>query len=242
MRKILSPGVGLAILLITALLSLFVWRTGALASLAPRTDTPAPTGYDPLTTQEIDQVVSAARRAAGEQGVGAAAGAQQELLLVERHEAGKEAYASGRWPRQGDVYLYDYTTDTLVHSLVDVQSGAVVELERVQGVQLPLTAAEKARALALIRADAAVWTRLADRFAVISGESLRDLTQLQVKVSVFVADAMPNQVNSAAQQCGRRRCAQVLLFTVDKTLLELMPIVDLSQGKVVQILGEDSDG
>jgi hypothetical protein len=230
----------LTLLLTTGLLSLFVWRTGALASLAPRISTmvAAPTGYDPLTAQEIDQVVVGALRAAGKASVAAATQDRQEVLLVERHEAGKAAYASGHWPRQGDVYLYDYATDTLIHSTVDVSSGAVVGVERMQGVQLPLTAGEEARALALIRADQAIWTKLAARFALISAETLQDWAQLQVKVSVFHADVMPDQVNAAAQQCGLHRCAQVLIFTVDKTVLELTPIVDLSQGKVVQILGE----
>lgn len=204
----------------------------------------APRGYDPLTAQETDALVAAVQGAVDVPGSRLAAVAdwaeQQEVLLIERHEASKAEYAKGSWPRQGDVYVYDYATDTLIHTTVDVQSGAVITVEHLQGVQLPLTEREEERALALVEADAPLWTDLAARYQTITGEPLQRLDQLQVKVSVFHADVMPDRLKGAAQQCGQHRCAQVLLFTVDKTLLEIMPIVDLSQGQVVQVLdGEE---
>lgn len=199
----------------------------------------APTGYDPLTIHEVDTVVAAALQAAGEASLSAVTTGAQELLLVERHEVPKAVYASGKWPRQGDVYHYDYATDTLIHTTVDVESGAVVGVERVQGVQLPLTEREKQRTLDLIQADTALWTALSARYHTITGEPLRGIEQLKVKVSVFYADVMPGRLNPAAQLCGQHRCAQALLFTTEKTLLDLTPIVDLSQGGVVQTLGEE---
>lgn len=206
--------------------------------------TGAPTGYDPLTAQEITAAVAAAQTGPVDASSPRAVTTDepaggQEVLLVERREASKADYAKGNWPRQGDVYVYDYATDTLIHTTVDVQSGAVITVEHVQGVQLPLTEREEARALALVEADRTLWTALATRYQTITGESLQRLEQLQVKVSVFHADVMPDQFNAAAQQCGQHRCAQVLIFTIDKTLLELMPIVDLSQGQVVQVLDEE---
>ena len=199
-----------------------------------------PTGYDPLTAEEIAALVTAAQAetAMAAQSATPAAMRPPELLLVERHEASKAEYAKGSWPRQGDVYLYDYATDTLLHTTVDVQSGAVITVERVQDVQLPLTANEESRALALIAADPLLWATLAARYQIVTGQALTHLAQLQVKVSVFHADVMPDRVNAAAQHCGRHRCAQVLLFTVDKTLLDMTPIVDLSLGQVVQVLDD----
>jgi hypothetical protein len=185
----------------------------------------------------MDAVEAAALQAQGAKSLRASSPDGQEVLLVERHEASKAAYASGKWQRQGDAYVYDYATDTLIHTVVDMQSGAVITIERSQNVQLPLTEREEQRALALVQADSALWTALANRYQAITGEPLQRLDQLQHKVSVFHADVMPGQLNAAAQQCGRHRCAQVLLFTVDKTLLEMTPIVDLSQGQVVQTLG-----
>jgi hypothetical protein len=223
---------------------------GALFVIGARTIWPSyvlsfersPTGYDPLTTKEVDTIVAAALQATSEEPLSAATvGGQggREVLLVERREASKAEYASGKWARQGDVYHYDYATDTLIHTAVDTASGAVTGVERVQGVQLPLSEREKQRALALIQAETALWTELAARYQTITGEPLQEINQLKVKVSVFHADVMPGRLNEAAQLCGQHRCAQALLFTVDKTLLELTPIVDLSQGVVVQTLGEE---
>jgi hypothetical protein len=220
---------------------------GALLVLGARTIWPshvlsfeqAPTGYDPLTTKEVDTIVAAALQANGEEPLSATTGGGREVLLVERREASKAEYASGKWSRQGDVYHYDYTTDTLIHTAVDTASGMVTGVERVQGVQLPLTEREKQRALALIQAETALWTELAARYQTITGEPLQEISQLKVKVSIFHADVMPGRLNEAAQLCGQHRCAQALLFTADKTLLELTPIVDLSQGVVVQTLGEE---
>ncbi len=189
----------------------------------------APFGYDPLTAAEMETVAAAGAAV----NPARASTTRQELLLVERHDAGKTA---GSAPRQGDLYLYDYATDTLIHSTVDVASGVVTAVEHLQGVQLPLNANEEQRALDLIQADMRLWDQLARRYEQIDGKPLTQIEQLQVKVSVFHADTMPERLNAAAQQCGSHRCAQVLLFTVDKTLLELMPIVDLSQGQVAQTL------
>lgn len=196
----------------------------------------APMGYDPLTEQERATVAQAAIGSAVSAAAAGEPATPPELLLVERHDAGKAAAAKGNWPRQGDVYLYDYASDTLIRSIVDVQSGAVITVERVQGVQLPLTAPEEQRALTLVADDPALWADLTARYQRVTGEALTAITQLQVKVSVFHADVMPTGLNAAAQRCGQHRCAQVLLFTVDKTLLDLTPLVDLSQGQVVQVL------
>ena len=232
---------GMAVVLVA--IGLLAWRLEAAAFAASPlltgvyAVTGAPTGYDPLTAQELAAVTQAALGApAARAAMGGDDVTPPEVLLVERHDPGKAAYAKGSWPRQGDVYLYDYATDTLIHTTVDVQSGSVITVERLQGVQLPLTMQEEQRALALVAADTSLWADLTVRYERITGEALTTLAQLQVKVSVFHADVMPARVNAAAQACGQHRCAQVLLFTTEKTLLERTPIVDLSQGQVVQVL------
>ena len=93
--------------------------------------------------------------------------------------------------RQGEVYLYDYATDTLIHTVVDVATGSV-QTEYLQGVQMPLTTHEEARAVDLILADEQLWQTLSERYEIITGDSLLDMEQLQVKVSLFLADAMPD--------------------------------------------------
>lgn len=197
-----------------------------------------PTGYDPLTAQEVNGVLAAVQPAQGTTSVSGAP-SQPEVLLVERHDAKQAAHTQGSQPRQADLYAYDYATDTLIHTTVNVQSGAVVATEALQDVQLPLTANEEQRALGFIQSDGALWSTLAERYQQITGTPLRAVTQLEKKVAVFQADVMPDRVNAAAAHCGRHRCAQVLLFTTDKTLLEIMPIVDLSLGQVVQVLNQE---
>jgi len=200
-------------------------------------------GYDPLTTNEADRVLALAL-AAEEEGVAQSADHKAahpiEILSVERYDAPKGAQGSGATARQGNVYLYEYATDTLIHTIVDVDSG-LLETERVQGVQLPLTPREKARALQIIQDDADLWSALAGEYRLITGETLNNVAQLESKVSLFLGNAMPDQSNAAAQQCGQQRCAQVLLFTVERTLFDVLPIVNLSQGKVIQLLGESWD-
>lgn len=191
-------------------------------------------GYDPLTTDEADQALAIAL-AHGEKQALAADSQALEVLLVERYDAPKGSAMED--VRHGDVYLYDYATDTLIHTIVNVATGSVTT-ERLQGVQLPLTVREEERAVALIVEDRELWRLLSERYEIITGDPLEDMTQLQVKVSLFLAEAMPDQVNAAAQACGQHRCAQVLLFTIDRTVLEILPIVDLSEGQVIQLMSD----
>ncbi len=200
-------------------------------------------GYDPLTTNEADRALALALETQDQNRTDTTARTATqsvEILSVERYDVPKENKATASASRQGDVYLYEYTTDTLIHSIVDIEGGAV-HVEKLQGVQLPLTAREKARALQMIRDDADLWSTLAERYRLITGEALSTVEQLQTKVSLFLSESMPDQVNAAAQQCGQHRCAQVLLFTVDRTLLEALSIVDLSQGNVIQVLSDSGD-
>ena len=201
-------------------------------------------GYDPLTNDEANRSLAIAlgvdsttddkaKRPKTKDPL--TTDQQLEVLLVERYDAPKGS--STQQMRQGEVYLYDYATNTLIHTLVDVATGSV-KTEHLQGVQLPLTAHEEERAVALIVDDTALWRTLSERYKIITGDSLRDMEQLQIKVSLFLAEAMPDQVNPAAKQCGLHRCAQVLLFTIDRTVLEILPIVDLSKGEVIQLMSD----
>ena len=115
------------LILSAALLSFLGWRMKALPlfsstlSLSPAIpfSTNIPTGYDPLNEQEQKLAVSAALQK--EADLQTSNAGSLEVLLVERHEGSKTERAKGQWPRQADVYLYDYTNDTLHHSTVDVE-------------------------------------------------------------------------------------------------------------------------
>jgi len=206
-------------------------------------------GYDPLTENEAARALALALQANesfAQPAVANGSAAPVEVLSVERYDApkptsktngAKGANAVAASARRGDIYLYDYATDTLIHTIVSLESGTI-QREEMQGVQLPLTAREDARALQLVQDDTELWAALSDRYQLITGEQLATTDQMQVKVSLFLGESMPDQVNDDARQCGQHRCAQILLFTVDRTLLEVMPIVDLSQGRVIQRLND----
>ena len=53
---------------------------------------------------------------------------------------------------------------------------------------------------------------------------------------IFRADANP-ATQGAATVCGRHRCAQLLVESTDDLLVDLLPIVDLSTGRVVSRTG-----
>ncbi|MEZ4709967.1 MAG: hypothetical protein R3A44_22365 [Caldilineaceae bacterium] len=193
-------------------------------------------GFDALTPSEQERVLAAVMSTHSE--VAPAAASMPEVLLVERHQESKAAYNTGHWPRRGDAYIYDYATDTLLFALINLASGEVDAQETYQNVQLPLTQNEIDRALEIAYADDDLRTELGARFQKLTGEMLLDLNQLKVKAFVFWADSMPADLNVDAQQCGLHRCAQVLIFTHEDVAFEMQPIVDLSAGRVVQVLGQ----
>jgi hypothetical protein len=205
---------------------------GAAAAEAPRR-------YTPLDAQELGSARAAAEARAG---VAAAStrvptsGPASEVLLVERRDESKEVYEGGDWKRRADVYIYDYSSDTLRHSIVDVETGEVDSEELVQGVQLPLTDGEVQRALGIAYGDPATRQAIETRYREISGELLGGTDQLQVKAFVFLSDSKPEGLNEDARGCGLRRCAQLLLYTKDRVVIEVQPIVDLSNGRVAQLL------
>ena len=226
-----------------------MWRvvpTFSSSALPPRTTSGV--GYDPLTPNESDRALALALQAhdALVQSAATDPAAKPtvtvEILSVERYDdaktdTSKGAQALGQHARRGEVYLYDYTTNSLLRSIVELDSGAI-ETETYHGVQLPLTVREENWAVQLIHNESELWATLTERYQTITGTALTSPEQLHVKVSLFLGTAMPEQVNDAARRCGEHRCAQVLLFTDERTLLEVMPIVDLSEGRVVQLLSD----
>ena len=210
------------------------------------------TGYDPLTPAEQSRALqalqgagtvmqglkvpdTAARTGAAPAG-GTAAAPAEEVLLVERHQEDKQTYAQGRWPRRADVYVYRYADDTLIRQVFNIDTNQIEQVDQVQGVQPPLTAAESQRALAIALADAQARPLLNAEFRLIMQQDLVSGDQLILKAMTFHADSAPGRELGEAAQCGIKRCAQLLLAAGDNVALQVIPIVDLSSGKVVQAL------
>ena len=217
----LSVTVGLAL---TATL---VWAAPAASQLlSPRT------GYDPLSADEQGQARTLAFQHT-EFARAVDAVNQSELLLIERHEETKAVMQSGNWPRRVDVFVYLYDSDTLLHAVVNLTTRTVDSVETAQDVQLPLTQDETARAFQLLMADTAVKTAIAAQYQTITSEALtKPESQLKFRALIYRADAQPNAHPDAAE-CGAHRCAQLLLTTQADVVINLLPIVDLSLGRLV---------
>ncbi len=157
----------------------------------------------------------------------------QEVLLIERNE--EKGAPSDQ--RRADVFIYDYSSNELIQSLVDLNTSEVIRSERKQGVQLPLTANELTRAKQIVFEDEDERAILEDEFRRITSRELGDTAELNIKAFTFLAGSLPNRVNEASKQCGIHRCAQLMLYTHENIVFEISPIVNLSEGVVTQRIG-----
>lgn len=157
---------------------------------------------------------------------------REETLLIERHQAPKGSVA-----RRADVYVYNYDRNELTQRVVDLDTQQIVATIVSRWVQLPLTDSEVARAIALVSADDEEWTLLQHDYERIAGRPLDGVDQLQVKAFSFHADSLPEHLNAASRNCGIHRCAKLLLYTDERIVFEMSPIVDLSAEIVTQNIG-----
>lgn len=181
-------------------------------------------------TRAVERARGAARPALAQRAARAAeAYFRSEVVLVERHR-----YAKGEddTRRLADVYVYDYDQDRMSVVVVDLDTDAVVQVDVVEGMQLPLTQSEVDRALALAIADETFGPRLLEDFRRVTGRDLGRVENLDVKGFVYLADSMRAETRRASRVCGRHRCAQLMIRTEDGVVLDL-PIVDLSRRRLL---------
>lgn len=158
----------------------------------------------------------------------------KEILLVERHIEEKNA---PKTLRRADIYTYDYATNELIEALVDLNTNEIISSERRQGVQLPLTNNELARAKEIVFEDEEERQILQYEYQRITSRVMTDTSDLNIKAFTFKADSLPNRVNEASKLCGIHRCAQLMLYTAENIVFEVSPIVNLSEGIVTQRIG-----
>lgn len=205
---------------------------------------------DPVSQDEIDiakQLATAASTSAASVAARSTVSAAQssdsadssasepEFLRVETHRFGKGDVNSGQ--RWADVTTYDYSTDELIITVVDLESSAIMSTTRHKEMQPPLSQAELTRALTIVFDDPEERSILDAEYKRITGETLTSVDQLQYKAFTFFADSMPTVVNAASESCGVQRCAQLMLYTHDNLVFEVSPIVNLSAGVVTQRMG-----
>ena len=193
-------------------------------------------GFDPLSRDEIIDVVSVAQPPMARQPAGSTDAPAQETLLIERHSESKETMAEGEWARRADVFVYDYRTDVLNHMIVNLDTNTVDSVESVQGVQLPLNENERERAINLLFADEEGLEAISADFFAITGHPLTDPSQIEIRTFIFHADSMIDVDLGAAATCGIQRCAHILMYTPDDIALTALPIVNLSTGTLATLM------
>ena len=156
-----------------------------------------------------------------------------ELLLIERDRS--EDKKSG--VRRANAFVYDYQTDETIIYRIDAETNKVLSSVRRKNVQLPLTANEIERAVHLIFSDKETFALITNEYQRITHKALNSPKDLQAKAFVFTSDTLPEQLNTASQQCGLHRCAQILLYTHESVVFEVSPIVNLSANLITQIVG-----
>ncbi len=195
---------------------------------------------DPLTLNEVSlaslltagpQLV--ARGTTQNQDLSSITNDSQEVLLIERNE--EKGAPSDQ--RRADVFIYDYSTDELIQSLVDLNTSEVISSQRKQGVQLPLTNNELKRAKEIVFEDEDERAILEEEYRRVASREMTDVADLNIKAFTFLADSLPNRINEASKLCGIHRCAQLMLYTQDNVVFEISPIVNLSEGVVTQRIG-----
>jgi hypothetical protein len=176
-------------------------------------------------------------RAAFQHRLGKALGdGRREILRVERQRRGDKRGPSGASARGAEVWVYDYDENVTRRVSVRLPGGEIEGLEELPGVQPPLSRSEIDRALSIAYADPRVRGRIQDLVRARTGAVLVDPSRLHSQAIVFHARSNPIGLTPAAERCGEHRCAQLLLFTEDRFAVEVLPIIDLSEGTVVQVV------
>jgi Cu2+-containing amine oxidase len=221
--------VAIAVPLVTASSLVLAGLSGALPFVQQPTDQRV--GFDPLSPKEEAEALQiAVDEVPGLVPDTVEAALTTEELLVERNDDTKAAPTA----RVADVYVYDYEQDVLTRTVVDLGTDTVKEVEQLTGVQLPITQDETYEATQILLADAGLADRVAAQYQAATGRPLEDATtQLRVQALVFDASTMPDRVNEAGKRCGVQRCAQLLLMTDDYAVIDLLPIINLSERTIV---------
>jgi hypothetical protein len=195
-------------------------------------------GHDPLSPTEIERVRNAVLsqpsiRTRMQVDQPQQAAQPLEELMIDLHQETKAALRRADVPRRADVLFYDYATESTIRAVVDVRSGNVEKVETVPGIKPLISQAEAARALAITLADREASAFLRAQYQALTGTTLRSAEDLKVTAGVFHVDVMPDV--AAVQECAVHRCAQLLLTSNTDQSLSVMPIVNLSSGRLLYL-------
>jgi len=194
---------------------------------------------DPVSSYELSKAAAVVFPATAESDQaergGVALSRTSEVLSIETHLFNKGSENNA--PRLIDVFSYNYDNNKTTKTVVNLDTNKVVSSSSYSKMQLPLTQREVQYALSVVFDDADEMALLKQEYNRITGGELVSQSQLEVKAFTFFAETMPGQINQATQICGQHRCAQLVLFTPEKIVFEVSPIVNLSEGIVSQHMG-----
>lgn len=165
------------------------------------------TGRDPLTDDEIrsaERTAVTGRLSAGGRDVAGGRGPQP--LTVDLAEPGAGQVDHPDAPRRAEVTSYDYRTDTLVTTTVDLGTGKAGRTVIRRGVQPPPSRAENAEAARLLIAGP-LGAGLREDYKDATGRDLTSPDQLQLSGGVY--RAAPGAQPAVLGHCGVHRCVRL---------------------------------
>lgn len=203
-------------------------------------------GYDPLTPAEETTAEQLALQNSQVQNILNSA-RQVELLNVERHQEDKTTYALGSWDRRAVLHFYLYgqqfDQDQLLTVIVNLTDQTVDNSSLAAGVQPPLNETEEAHVLDIALTNETIGLSLQQFYNQHIGPGLFNPEQMLILPFIFRPDSIPDIANQPdIAVCGQQRCIQLLVYTREGELHQLMPIMNLTQNRIVHIhyFGEGS--
>ncbi len=139
------------------------------------------------------------------------------------------------------VSIYDYSTDRLNETLIDLTNKAVVRSREVSGLQLPPTVAETSVATQLALA-ANPSPAFSNEYLSVTGAPLVAAEQVKTIAGVWSSTNHADETSGRAQACGENRCLQLLFALPSGQYLSTFDfVVDLSSRTVISLAHKGSE-
>lgn len=149
-----------------------------------------------------------------------------EFLYADLPEGDFEATA-----RKAVVVLYDYTSNTAYNQLVDLSAGSVLKSTTSEGLQPP-TSTTEADVAAKLAISASEDLPFKAEFESSEGVPLISPEQVDYVAGAWVFDG----TTSSGQECGKDRCAQLMMSTASGAYLGTVDfVVNLTTQSLVAI-------
>ncbi|GAA5013872.1 hypothetical protein [Actinopolymorpha pittospori] len=182
-------------------------------------------GRDPLSTDEVGYAIHVATSDASAAGATDVNGTSApEVLYVDLPEQAVKTKA-----RSALVVLYDYATNSVLNQVVDLAAGKVATSTKGTNLQPPTTSTEADTAIEIaIRSEEALSFK--KEFEASEGVPVISADQVEYVAGSWVYDG----TTKSGQECGKQRCAQLMVSTASGTYLSTFDfVVNLSTKSVV---------